>query len=259
MRVLLVGDTHGNTPWLERTVIPTALANDAALIIQVGDFGWWPDRDSGRRFIAAARSSPVPILFLDGNHEHHPSLACAMRDARTDDIVPMGGSLGYLPRGTVLDLDGVRALACGGAHSIDRQLRRAGVGWFDEEHVSTEDVERCAAAGTVDVLLCHDAPAGWAIPDMQEDHRLPARWRAELPDCHAHRDVLATVMAACRPRVVVHGHYHQAYELGVAMAWGEVSVLGLSEDGTSGALAILHCRDGAVEVCPAPGSTQAPQ
>ena len=42
MRALLVGDTHANTRWLEQTVTRAAIAQDAELIIQLGDFGFWP-------------------------------------------------------------------------------------------------------------------------------------------------------------------------------------------------------------------------
>ncbi len=128
MRVLLVGDTHANIRWLTRTVIPSAVRKNADLILQVGDFGWWPGNDVGDAFIAPARQSPVPFWWIDGNHEHHDDLV-RRRDAAGLDRVeplPLGGNLTHLPRGARLDLDGVRGLVCGGAHSIDRQLRNPG-------------------------------------------------------------------------------------------------------------------------------------
>ena len=75
MRVLLVGDTHANTAWLTGAVIPAAQRENADFILQLGDFGWWPGGPAGDAFIETARRSPVPLWWIDGNHEHHDDLA----------------------------------------------------------------------------------------------------------------------------------------------------------------------------------------
>ena len=53
-RVLLVGDTHGNQRWLQGTVFPTAAREDVDLIVQIGDFGWWPGNAGGDAFLEAS-------------------------------------------------------------------------------------------------------------------------------------------------------------------------------------------------------------
>lgn len=248
MRVLLVGDTHGNLSCLERGVFPAAERVGADVIFQVGDFGWWPRSATNDAFRIAARRSPVPLWWIDGNHEDHASLAREIDAAvSTADrgLVALGGNLCYVPRGTRLDLDGVTVLACGGAHSIDRCRRSVGIDWFEEEHISETDVERCTAGGAADVLLCHDAPAGWVVPNLPDQHSLPSVWRAELPACWDHRRRLGDIAHRVEPRLVVHGHYHSGYEWQLDTAWGPMQVVGLSEDGTAENLAVLDCHDGA--------------
>ncbi len=255
MRALLVGDTHGNAAWLERAVFVAAAESSVDLIVQVGDFGWWPRSRTNDAFISVARAAPVPLWWIDGNHEDHDRLASAVEAAGVPNehgAIGLGGNLSFVPRGARFELDGVTVVACGGAHSIDRRLRTGGVSWFDAEHVTDEDVERCAADGHADVLLCHDAPAGWAIPGLPSDRGLPPLWQVELAACHAHRGQLARVMDAVTPSLVVHGHYHSSYRRVLEAGWGSVDVVGLSEDGTEGNLALLECRSGAWEIEPVP-------
>ncbi len=252
MRVLLVGDTHSNTTWLTRTAIPTAHRDSADLIIQLGDFGWWPGQPSGDAFIEAARRSPLPVWWIDGNHEHHDDLIRRREDAGLDrrDPLHLGGNLTQLARGARVDLDGVHALVCGGAHSIDRQLRNPGQTWFEAEHITDADITECATGGHANILFSHDAPAGWDVPGLIPDEVLPPRLRAELTACWSHRRALGHGFAAATPSLVVHGHYHSGYATTFAAPWGPVEVVGLNCDGTAGNLAMLDCADGTWVVTP---------
>lgn len=250
MRVLLVGDTHGNQRWLQGTVFPTAAREDVDLIVQIGDFGWWPGNAGGDAFLEAARRSAVPVWWIDGNHEHHDQLAAlveASGQLGSDDLVSgveLGGNLTYLPRGARFTLDGVTVAVCGGAHSIDRQLRNPGRSWFEAERISDADVARCAAGGAADILISHDAPAGWTIPNIISDGDLPPRLAAELASCASHRAQLARIFDALTPALVVHGHYHSAYTTVIDTPWGSVDVVGLGCDGTAGNVALLNCDAG---------------
>ena len=172
MRVLLVGDTHANTAWLTGAVIPAAPCENADLILQLGDSGWWPGQPAGDAFIDTARRSPVPLSWINGNYEHHDDLAQRRQAAGPEGWNPLhlGGNLTYLQRGARIDLEGVHALGCGGAHSIDRQLRNPGRSWFEAERIT-----ECAVSGRADILFSHDAPGGWDIPGMIPDEVLPPR------------------------------------------------------------------------------------
>jgi len=251
MRILLVGDTHGNTRFWERDVLPRAAALGADLVCQVGDFGWWPaPRGRGRDFVAVVSSSPLPVLFLDGNHEHHDALAAAVAGVRArtrlnpSSPVPLGGSLTYLPRGARLLWDGVRVAVLGGAHSIDRRLRTPGVDWFASESVALEDLDLLAAGGPADVLLTHDVPASAPVRGLPEE-RMPAAWRGELTEALAHRILVERGLDAVRPSTLVHGHFHTSWHHRLERPWGVCDVHGLDRDGTgAAAFALLECVDG---------------
>jgi predicted phosphodiesterase len=247
MRVLLVGDTHGNAQWLERAVFSAARQHRADVIFQVGDFGWWPRNPASTAFLDVARGARVPLWWIDGNHEDHDSLRAAIAEAggKTDaGLIELGSNLFFVPRGTRFDFGGVSVLACGGAHSIDRRLRTAGIDWFEDEHITDDDVLRCLAHGHVDVLISHDAPAGWQIPSLPPERGFPDLWQLELTECWAHRRQLTRIMEAVTPRLVVHGHYHSGYRHQLDTGWGQVEIVGLSEDGTTGNLVLLDCSSG---------------
>ena len=244
MKLLVVGDTHANTAWWDNAVAPLAQRLGVGGIIQVGDFGYWPLKPN---FMATAVASPVPVWFLDGNHEHHPALAADVTAARAaagiDDPrapVPLGGSLIYLPRGARLRLGQVDFAALGGARSINRADQNPGVDWFPEEAVSNDDLEVVIAGGPADVLLSHDAPSGYMIPGLLPDWQLSTQWQAELPSCQEHRGRIREALEALQPQLVIHGHYHQRYTTVLNEAWGKVSVEGLDCDGSSQAFLVVE-------------------
>ena len=247
MRVLLVGDTHANAMWLENVVLKAAESLNVDAICQLGDFGYWP---SSPVFLETAQQSPVPFFFLDGNHEHFPTLYGDADEARRRDglaetePVCLGGSLWYLPRGARLEWGGVQLAVLGGANSIDRSIRKAGVDWFAEEAVTLADVERLRTGGLCQVLLCHDAPSGASLP-LSVPSELS--WRQELATCEAGRELLNESVDAVRPELVVHGHYHRRWSIAVEREWGRYTVVGLSEDGSdiAGNMALLECDGGA--------------
>lgn len=251
MHVLLVGDLHDNPHWLSRIVLPAAdkLAVDA--IVQLGDFGYWPNA----AVPGIAAESPVPFYFLDGNHEHHPQLIEDVKVAKGStgasefDPVRLDRSLWYLPRGSRWTWDGVRLGALGGAHSIDRQLRKPGVSWFPQEAITSEDLARHADAGPCQVLFTHDAPLSARVPTMPRS-AMSGSWRAELPACDAHRALLDEAVDSARCRYLVHGHFHVRYDSIMRRPWGDVIVVSLAEDASDliGNMALLTCHDGVAEV-----------
>ncbi len=247
MRLLLVGDTHANGAWWARTVVPVAVRVRADRIIQLGDFGYWPRHPDGRRFLtlvtAGVTRTDIPVDFLDGNHEDHASL---QRRAAAPYEVAAG--VRHLPRGCRFSYDGVRFLAVGGAHSIDRHLRKPGVNWFAEETLDGSDLERAESGAPVDVLLAHDTFAGYDLPGTLPIAELPEWLAREITASRAHRTLLREVVDAVQPELVVHGHYHSRYRARVALGDHVVQVEGLDCDDTGGAFLVLDVADGVYEV-----------
>jgi UDP-2,3-diacylglucosamine pyrophosphatase LpxH len=150
--IALIGDLHG-----EFSLLPKILKGipSEAVIIQVGDFGYWPGLELRYQAGAKAVGHPFEILFIEGNHDHVVDVPYC----RWPGAV-------YVPRGSVMELDGKRVLFMGGATSVDRKWRsKAPLGphpWFEEEVVTEADVERALqnvrGGGPIDLMVTHSPP-----------------------------------------------------------------------------------------------------
>ena len=205
-RFAVIGDIHEDWGFGSRA-LSYAAARCATVALQVGDFGFWR-RDSV--FVAAmsatACSLGIPLLWVDGNHEHHPALAALPIDPATG-LRPVAAGIWHLPRGFTWTWGSVRFLALGGAHSVDRVGRVPGMTWFPDETLHRSDIERALHVDAVDVMITHDAPAGVSIPGVR-----PQDWpEADIRSAEAHRVILRGVADQLRPRWWFHGHYHVAY------------------------------------------------
>ena len=169
-RVLIAGDTHGNTKWV-RHLTEIAARDDCPVIIQVGDFGYLPDHRDGPRFLStvdrACAANGVELCFIDGNHDDHTSLT-ELEHGHVP--VRVAEHITYLPRGTRLGLGGCTFGFPGGAFSVDWRDRTAGIDWWPHEVTDSDDVARLGKE-PLDVLIAHDAPA---CVDLLSSWRLPA-------------------------------------------------------------------------------------
>jgi hypothetical protein len=155
MALLLSGDFHANArnelthitkPALIRNY-GHELFNEIQYHVILGDGGFlWPgnrDRDACNYKALAAR--PFPVLCLIGNHE--PVLG--RKDLPEVDIgigenvIPVNEKpfTAYLKRGKVYTIDGFKLLVLGGALSIDREFRKEGESWWENEYWSLEEKE----------------------------------------------------------------------------------------------------------------------
>ena len=122
--IALVGDTHANTGWTIN-VIQSLAAEGVDMIVQLGDFGWWPTPEPkfARKVARTAAQEDARVCFIDGNHEHHHHLRTHAKSVSPNssptDPVEMYERLWYLPRGCAWEWHGVRFRALGGAFSID--------------------------------------------------------------------------------------------------------------------------------------------
>lgn len=236
-RLLIAGDTHGNLEWIG-TLSKLAARHDCDVVVQVGDFGFWPDpvvmRRSRRAVInhrwldavdQRAAVHGVRWLVIDGNHDAHP----LARDAFPVDETlrrEVRERIVWADRGAVWNWAGVRFGALGGAVSIDRTHRIEGESWWATEHISESDVDRLVehvGPEGLDVLLAHDAPV------------LPAGFRplADRTLAAACAESIGRVDAAVRrtgAHRVFHGHYHLRATSTVAYPHGLVEVVGLASD-----------------------------
>lgn len=208
-RILLLGDTHAHT---NSVVSGFDAAQEARVdvIVQLGDFGYWPHNRKSEEFLATVEDytedTGIRFLWIDGNHENHDAIDAMyhMQDKGsmfwgiTDKFV-------HAHRGARWEWSGRRFLACGGAYSIDKDFRTPGHDWFPQETITYADVSRCGTK-KVDVLLTHDAPPFtpnviWQGDPGYHDRKYPHSW--------GNRQVLAEIVQNTQPKIVCHGHYHR--------------------------------------------------
>lgn len=217
---LFLGDTHGDLDFVERAAA-LAAGNDAT-IIQVGDWGFiWPKSDQVQALdLTLVRAGeylakpPVKMLFIDGNHDHHPELRRRMQancdydhcDPNCPGVGTLTPNVIYQPRGSVYeDDDGTRFLFCGGAPSIDKDMRVEGRSWWPQETITEDEFQKALAVeGPIHVLVTHDAPdypPGFLPKGDPEFRAVSARSMAMVRELINHH----------RPLIHVHGHWHHSY------------------------------------------------
>lgn len=246
--VLVVGDTHCDIKFLEREVIPCALSLGISRIIQVGDFGYWPNMPDGVKFLNRLQEvlsfHDMYLDWLDGNHEAHTWLRKIYGNVRERTVMWPHSRITYLPRGSTWQLGNRKFMACGGAFSIDRQYRTALYDWFPEELIDDYDVRVCRAKGKVDVLLTHDAPGGF---ECQTEHGKAK----DCPETDENRQRLFKVFASAAPKLVMHGHWHEHQINILEGPNGPTPIVGLGYNtGASPALAVLWLEDLSLEFIP---------
>ena len=239
MKLLLIGDVHGDVGFLRRTYAHAAhLGADRAVLL--GDVGLGWDRrmfkGTGGRLECIVvhaladlvAASGIPALVLDGNHENFDWLGDEL-DARTpqpDGTVELAPGVAYVPRGTLLVLDGLRVLALGGAVSLDRLERVPGRSWWPQEAITRADVDRAAQQGPADLLLTHDAPAETTAAHVG---LLTAIWgEALVRETWDNSVLVSEVLAHCRAGRLIHGHVHRRADERVHNANGPVLVQALN-------------------------------
>ncbi|MYG87316.1 MAG: hypothetical protein F4190_02140 [Acidimicrobiales bacterium] len=250
--VLVVGDIHGEVRHL-RQALDRADELGVDAIVQVGDC-WladqgWHDHDSEEaRFMWEAHGSRIPIIVVDGNHEAWPALARFSATPIVQEAIAsrrpvhLGGSIWWAWRGSVWRWSGARFGALGGAVSPDRDhpdVRRWR--WMDEG-TTQDDLDRLLANVQaehycrLDVLATHDSPAqvqglvsgiSWASDEVQAA-------------CDENRRLLAIAVDRTQPRIVLHGHWHQANREHISPS---AEVIGLANDGRPNHLALLTLGD----------------
>lgn len=214
--IMFLGDCHGDRGFT-RGAIKWAAENGVDVIVQVGDFGFWPRVNNGTRFLhdvgKQSAESDVPFFWLDGNHEDHTVLATVAARLKPGEFsVPYGKyPLHYLPRGTTWEWDGVRFGAFGGAFSIDRDARiedSPTFGWFANE---VPDRTKIEDLGHVDVLLTHDSPIVPPCMYLNDGFK-----RDE--NSTASQVAVYDALVATRASLLVHGHWHVNEQYSVAGA-----------------------------------------
>lgn len=166
--IYLTGDTHRDFDRVFDFCADNDTTPDDVLII-LGDAGinfFLDDRDHElKKWLSTLE---VTLLCIHGNHEERPFMIDSYVEKEwRDGIVYCEEefpNLLFAKDGEIYDLEGRKAIAIGGAYSVDKFARlRGGAPWFPTEQPSDEimdDVERALdrAGWRVDAVLSHTTP-----------------------------------------------------------------------------------------------------
>jgi predicted phosphodiesterase len=241
MKVLLVGDSHMNTNFMHNAFV-VAEANEADLIIQLGDFGFWDqiivDNLTFPQIMDHyAQVYKIPLWVVEGNHDD-PKVYERYRVADLNSP-----RLSWIPRGEVFTLDDVRVGFFGGAVSIDYHHRILGDDWFPEELATDKQCEYAASQGPIDVWLTHDAV------DVPYNRRVLKFGEIVDMRISIQRHLLSLLRYDLKPSVHVHGHWHNDYHCGIPIGDNHVvETYGLRHESKKGLMLadISRQEDGSV-------------
>lgn len=220
MRVLLVGDVHGQHRRLAASLGRAQADFRIAAAIQVGDFGFYRDlmartREERLRF-------PVPLHVIDGNHEDHRWLRRALLTGASR-AWRQELNLLYQPRPSVTRLGASRVGFLGGALHVDRPQKHnlwSGV----PNYILRRSREHAAALFNQErpeLIVTHSCPSRIGIglhgpPEMQPgvaEHITAAGFDAgPEDDCGEVELARLWLDLSYRPRAWVFGHFHRPHQ-----------------------------------------------
>lgn len=224
MKILVSGDWHGHSA-AAKAAAKKAKRTNCDLIVQVGDFGFWPHTDPDYVEIVNRHleKQGLTMVWIDGNHENFDALYNTDWPRTPDGFWQIAEHVFYAPRGHRWEWDGVRFLALGGGYSIDKMWRLSqgpiGQFWWPQETITQREVYEAIEGGAADVMFTHDCPLGIQIGNPM--------YKTE-PESTQNRMAVRAVVDAVKPLRLYHGHFHHRQDAVLTLEDGhEVEVFSL--------------------------------
>jgi predicted phosphodiesterase len=203
--IYFLGDLHGG---FERLELLAEYVNPDDIIIQVGDFGLYPTQINYLNSMFGGENKfPCKIYAIDGNHEHFPTII----EQSNNEMWEFCPNMFYVPRGTVLELDGHLVGFLGGADSVDKSWREPYGKWHWQETITENDLQTLienVGDRQLDILVAHAAPpkliANNFAPLNHNYWRLPVGW----VDVSSNR--VEEAIRILTPTQFVCGHMHKS-------------------------------------------------
>lgn len=167
--IYVTGDIHGDPTricdFCDRNKLT---ADDTVVILGDAGFNYFGNDDDryAKKYVAKL---PITVFCIHGNHEMRPQTIESYRKiewrkgmALVEDKYP---NIIFAEDGEVYDLDGKKAIAIGGAYSVDMAYRLLhGLRWFPDEQPSEEIKARVEKkleklGNKIDIVLSHTCPA----------------------------------------------------------------------------------------------------
>ena len=170
--VYITGDIHGEVYRVSEMIEKYEITPNDVIVI-LGDVGmnYYGNKHGDRRNKKRLNNFGIPILCIHGNHEMRPETLITYREEPW-----MGGTvyfeeefpnLFFAKDGEIYDLEGIKAIAIGGAYSVDKWYRlQRNIHWFPDEQPSVEIKTRVEKklddlGWQIDAVLTHTCPYGY--------------------------------------------------------------------------------------------------
>ncbi len=220
MRVLLVGDVHGQFERLAEFLWRARADFQIAAAIQAGDFGFY--KAGMLRAREARVRYPVPLHVIDGNHEDHRWLRQALRAGEAQAWREQF-NLFYQPRPSVARFGASSVGFMGGALHVDRPQRHNLLSRFPN-YILRRQREQAAALFNrerPELIVTHSCPAGIGIGVLGgggHEHNIDQHIRAAGfdpgPEADRGEEQLTRLWRDLRyrPRAWGFGHFHCSHD-----------------------------------------------
>jgi hypothetical protein len=139
------------------------------VLIQLGDFGFlWHEPGVNREqdhWVEWLSEKNYTIAVVPGNHENYDLINKLETVTKFNGTVRrFTDNIFFLERGVVYNICNKSIFACGGAVSIDKDVRLPGVSWWPEEELSFNETSRALEElekvnYKVDYVCTHTAPS----------------------------------------------------------------------------------------------------
>lgn len=209
-QVILVGDIHGDRDAILRAY-KSAVEHNAKHLVFMGDFGlsWRNDTPCNTMEFARVQAKKTGVMthILLGNHENWNwhEINQSFNDVH----------LKLLDRSGVVWIDGHPVAYQAGGCSIDQHFRTPGKSWWPEELPTEDDyralqlaIDQALEMGKghdIQLFLAHDS----ATPPPMRLFALPGDLEMQ---CFQSRDIVKKGMQYSHADLLVHGHFHFAYD-----------------------------------------------
>ena len=206
-RWFVTGDCHGSLSKILQFIWRFDLGKESNIVV-CGDMGicWDKNQKDYQASIANYERycNGVNLYWIDGNHENFDII----ESWNATEIYNNSEHIHYCPRGTILDINGQKALCVGGADSIDKAWRVEGISWWPQEQITEKDIMEIT--GEYDYIFTHCCPYS-----IFHSHRgFLCTHGGELRDItHASEEVLDKLKDKITFKHWYFGHYHTDIKL----------------------------------------------
>lgn len=166
--VYITGDTHGDIDFKRvKAYFKREYVSEKDYLLILGDAGIiWSQKDV---YIFDYISLGLTVFFIDGNHENFDLLnKFPIVTKNNAKCHLLSKNIYHVLRGEILLLNDLSFLCLGGATSIDKYLRKEGVSWWPDEHITDNDINNALSNlrlidNKVDYVLTHCAPSRYVM------------------------------------------------------------------------------------------------